>query len=163
MPGVIVVGGGLAGCGAALAATKSGAQVTLLERTDMLIGLAVRAGETSGNGNFVAQHELRLLGGGELFDALESIKLHDAVKFPDAAQHAFIYNAGLAEPLIKQIVKGAGVEVLLESRALDVKREGSRILAVKLENGTLVEGDAFVDCTGSRGGSASAPNMARDA
>ncbi|MFC1968816.1 FAD-dependent oxidoreductase, partial [Chloroflexota bacterium] len=56
---VIVVGGGLAGCGAALAARKTGAQVTLVERTDMLIGVAVRAGETRGNGHFVSQNELR--------------------------------------------------------------------------------------------------------
>ncbi len=61
---VVVVGGGLAGCGAALSAAKSGAEVTLSERTDMLIGVAVRSGEARGNGNFVAQHELRFLRGG---------------------------------------------------------------------------------------------------
>ncbi|MFC1968327.1 FAD-dependent oxidoreductase, partial [Chloroflexota bacterium] len=153
MPKVIIVGGGLAGCGAALAAAKSGARVTLLERTDMLIGVAVRSGETRGNGNFIAQHELRFLGGKELFEALETVKLHDGIKFPDVAKHTFIFHTALAEPLIKRIVKETGVEVLLESRAIDVKRNGSRIMAVKLEDGRLVEGDAFVDCTGSRGGS----------
>ena len=35
---VVVVGGGWSGCGAAIAAAKAGAQVTLLERTDMLLG-----------------------------------------------------------------------------------------------------------------------------
>ncbi|MFC1968691.1 FAD-dependent oxidoreductase [Chloroflexota bacterium] len=159
---VIVVGGGLAGCGAAMAAAKCGAEVTLIERTEMLIGVAVRSGETRGNGHFVAQHELRFLGGGELFDALESIKLHEGVKFPDAASHVFIFNTGVAESLIKRIVNEAGIEVLLERRAVDVKKEDGRILAVKLEGGSWEEGDAFVDCTGSRGGSAFAPNMARD-
>ncbi|MFC1968844.1 FAD-dependent oxidoreductase [Chloroflexota bacterium] len=152
MARVIVVGGGLAACGAALAAAKGGAEVTLLERTDMLIGVAIRAGETGGNGCFVGQHELRFLGGGELFDALESIKLHDGVKFPDAAKHSFIFNTGLAEPLIKKLVKEAGVKLFLESRVTDVEKAGSHILAVKLEDGRLMEGDAFVDCTGSRGG-----------
>src|SRR3990170_3707188 len=82
MSRVVVVGGGMAGCGAALAAAKAGAQVTLLERTDMLVGVAVRAGETNGNGWFVANQELRFLGAGELPDALQSIKLHDSVTFP---------------------------------------------------------------------------------
>ncbi len=152
MSRVVIVGGGMSGCGAALAAAKAGAQVTLLERTDMLIGVAVRAGETNGNGWFVANHELRFLGAGELPDAIKSIKLHDGVKFPDSSRHVFIYNTGRAEPLIKRIVKDAGVEVLLESRATDVKKEGGRILAVTLANGRVVEGDAFVDCTGGRGG-----------
>ena len=40
MSKVVVVGGGLAGYGAALAAVKAGARVTLLERTDMLIGVS---------------------------------------------------------------------------------------------------------------------------
>ncbi len=135
-----------------MAAAKAGAQVTLLERTDMLIGVALSAGETNGNGHFVANHELRFMGAGELPDALHSIKLHDGVQFPDSSRHAFIFNAGLAEPLIKRIVKKARVEMLLESRAVAVKKEDGRILAVKLENGRMVEGDAFVDCTGGRGG-----------
>ena len=138
MSKVVVVGGGIAGCGAALAAAKAGAQVTILERTDMLIGVAVRAGETNGNGWFVANQELRFLGAGELPDALQSIKLHDGVQVPDSSRHVFIFNVGLAEPLIKRIVKEAGVEVLLESRAIDVKKEDGRILAVTLANGRMV-------------------------
>ncbi len=153
MSKVVIVGGGLAGCGAALAAAKAGAQVTLLERTDMLIGVAISAGETNGNGNFVANNELRFLGAGELPDAFLSIKLHDRIQFPDAGRNLFLFNTGRAEPLIKKIVKGApGIEVLLETRALNVQKEDDRILAVKLENGRMVEGDAFVDCTGGRGG-----------
>ena len=34
----VVIGGGWAGCAAALTAEKAGADVTLLERTDMLLG-----------------------------------------------------------------------------------------------------------------------------
>ena len=98
MSKVVVVGGGLAGCGAALAAVKAGARVTLLERTDMLIGVAVRAGSANGNGQFVANHELRFLGAGEHPDALQSIKRHEGVEFPDSGRHVFMFNAGLAEP-----------------------------------------------------------------
>lgn len=36
---VVIIGGGWSGCAAALAARKAGAEVTLLEKTDMLLGL----------------------------------------------------------------------------------------------------------------------------
>ena len=36
---VVIIGGGWSGCAAALAARKEGAEVTLLEKTDMLLGL----------------------------------------------------------------------------------------------------------------------------
>jgi 2-polyprenyl-6-methoxyphenol hydroxylase-like FAD-dependent oxidoreductase len=36
---VVVIGGGWSGCPAGLAASKAGAEVTLLEKTDMLLGL----------------------------------------------------------------------------------------------------------------------------
>ena len=41
---VIVVGGGWAGCSAALSAKKQGADVVLLERTDMLLGTGLVGG-----------------------------------------------------------------------------------------------------------------------
>jgi len=40
MAKIVIVGGGISGCGAALTAVKAGAEVTLLERTDMLLGSA---------------------------------------------------------------------------------------------------------------------------
>ena len=45
---VVVVGGGISGCGAALTARKCGAEVTLIEKIDTLISGAKRAGEHSG-------------------------------------------------------------------------------------------------------------------
>ncbi len=56
----IVVGAGWAGCAAALAAGKQGAGVTLVERTDMLLG----AGLVEGVGNlFCAGEKAGLLVG----------------------------------------------------------------------------------------------------
>jgi hypothetical protein len=152
MPRVVIVGGGFSGCGAALAALKAGAEVIILERTDMLLGVAVRSGETGGNGWLAGRQELRSMGGGELTDVLDSLKLHSDVPFPDAAKHNYIFNTGLAEPAVRRIVEQAGAKVRFESRVIDVKKEDGRILAVKVEDGSLVEGAAFVDCTGSRGG-----------
>lgn len=153
MPKVIIAGGGIAGCAAALAARKAGAEVVLFERTDMLFGVAVRSGEVNGNGWFIGQKELRFLGGGEFFAALESLKIHDNARFPDApAGHPFIFHTGLAEPLVRKMVLGAGVEVHFETRVVDARKTGARIAAVKLTDGSWVEGGAFVDATGARGG-----------
>ncbi len=152
MTRVVVIGGGLSGCGAALAARKAGAEVILLERTDMLAGVAVRTGDTRGDGWFVAQHELRFLGGGEIFNILESIKIYEGVHFPDIEKHAFIFNTGLIEPRTREALQEAGVEVALESRVVGVMKEDGRLRAVKLGDGSLIEGEAFVDCTGTRGG-----------
>jgi hypothetical protein len=152
MPRVVVVGGGFAGCGAAIAAAKAGADVTLLERTDMLLGVAVRAGETNGNGWFVARHELRFMGGNDIFQMLDTIKLHENVHFPDGGGQSYIYHTGLAEPGLRKVVEQAGIGVRYESRVIDVEKKGGRVLSIKIEDGSRVAGDAFVDCTGTRGG-----------
>ena len=50
---VVVVGGGWSGCAAALSARKQGAEVTLLERTDMLLGTGLVGGIVQNNGRQV--------------------------------------------------------------------------------------------------------------
>ncbi|RPJ69404.1 MAG: FAD-dependent oxidoreductase, partial [Desulfobacteraceae bacterium] len=59
---VIVVGGGWAGCGASLAARNQGAEVTLLERTDMLLGTGLVGGIMRNNGRFTAAEEMIAMG-----------------------------------------------------------------------------------------------------
>ena len=39
MAKVVIIGGGWAGCAAAITARKAGAEVVILERTDLLLGL----------------------------------------------------------------------------------------------------------------------------
>ncbi|MCK4828979.1 FAD-dependent oxidoreductase, partial [bacterium] len=51
---VIVVGGGWAGCAASLSACKQGAEVVLIERTDMLLGTGLVGGIMRNNGRFTA-------------------------------------------------------------------------------------------------------------
>ncbi|MGA6925937.1 MAG: FAD-dependent oxidoreductase, partial [Desulfosarcina sp.] len=55
---IIVVGGEWSGCAAALAAIKQGADVTLIERTDMLLGTGLVGGIMRNNGRFTATEEL---------------------------------------------------------------------------------------------------------
>ena len=68
---VIIVGGGWAGCAAAAAAKKSGAEVSLHERTDMLLGTGLVGGILRNNGRFTATEEMIALGGDEIFQILD--------------------------------------------------------------------------------------------
>lgn len=147
---VIVVGGGMAGCAAAIAAAKAGAQAVLLERTDMLLASGLRAGRMDFEGKLVTAEETKTLGCGEMFEALESILLHRGNLFGE--RHGYVYNCALVEPTIRAVVEKAGVDLRMESRAVDVKKDDGRLRAVVLADKEVIEGDAFVDCTGSSGG-----------
>lgn len=67
---VIVVGAGWAGCAAGLSARKQGAEVHLLERTDMLLGTGLVGGIMRNNGRFTAAEEMLAMRGGELFGSV---------------------------------------------------------------------------------------------
>ncbi|MDP2727904.1 MAG: FAD-dependent oxidoreductase [Dehalococcoidia bacterium] len=148
---VVIAGGGMAGCAAALAAAKAGAQVTLIEKTDLLIGGGLRAGHMNIDAKLTAAEEMKALGGGDLFLALESIILHQASVWGE--KHGYTYNVSLAEPLIRGMIQKAGVTIRLESRAVNVQKDKALLRAVKLaDGGEIIEGDTFIDTSGSSGG-----------
>ncbi|MDP2728834.1 MAG: FAD-dependent oxidoreductase [Dehalococcoidia bacterium] len=151
MARVVIVGGGFAGCAAALAATKAGAKVTLIEKTDLIIGAGIRAGRMNNDGKLTAAEEMKALGGGAIFQALESIILHQAALWSDE-KHGYTYNVSKAEPLVKDMILEAGVDLRLQSRAVDVRKDKARVRAVKLADGEIIEGDVFIDTSGSSGG-----------
>ncbi|MDP2728474.1 MAG: FAD-dependent oxidoreductase [Dehalococcoidia bacterium] len=150
MAKVIVVGGGMAGCAAALSAAQAGAQTILLERTDMLLGGGIRAGRMDFEGKLTAAQEAKALGCGQFFEALESIILHRTNIIGE--KHGYVYDTTIAEPTVKDLVQRTGVEVRLVSRAVDVRKKDGHIQSVELEDGSLVEGGAFIDASGSAGG-----------
>ena len=59
---IVIVGGGWAGCAASAQAAKSGASVTLLERTDSLLGTGLVGGIIRNNGRFTATEEMAAMG-----------------------------------------------------------------------------------------------------
>ena len=65
---VIVIGGGWSGVAAAVAAKKCGADVTVVEKTDLLLGLGNVGGIMRNNGRFTAAEENIALGASELFE-----------------------------------------------------------------------------------------------
>ncbi|MEA4891020.1 MAG: FAD-dependent oxidoreductase [Peptococcaceae bacterium] len=147
---VVVVGGGWSGCGAAIAAAKAGAQVTLLERTDMLLGTGLVGGIMRNNGRFTATEEAIAMGANELFDATDATARHKNLDFP-GHKHSSLYDVAKIEPAVEHKLTEAGVDWHLEARFADVVMDGKKIKAVKTEDGTTYEADIFVDCTGTAG------------
>lgn len=147
---VVITGGGWAGVSAALRAKKAGADVVLLEKTDLLLGAGNAGGIFRNNGRFTAAEEMKALGAGELFEAMDSCALHTGVEFP-GHKHASLYDVNKIEPCVRKIVQNAGITVMLESHVMDIVKKGNEITAVILDDNTKVEGDVFIDTTGSSG------------
>ncbi|HHV19383.1 MAG TPA: FAD-dependent oxidoreductase [Thermoanaerobacterales bacterium] len=150
MPKVVVIGGGWAGSGAAISAKKAGADVVLLERTDMLLGTGLVGGIMRNNGRYTATEEMIAMGGGELFQATDRVARHSNIDFP-GHKHASLYDVALIEPTVKKVLLDLEVEVHTESRVKDVVAEGNKLLAVVTDDGRKFEGDVFVECTGTAG------------
>lgn len=173
---VVVIGGGWSGCAAALAAKKAGADVVLTEKTDLLLGLGNVGGIMRNNGRFTAAEENIALGAGELFDITDSFSRHTNVEFP-GHHHASLYDVLRVEPEVRRLLKENGIDVRMISRAVDCtvvrtsggsgdkntdadsdfrngtsyKRGTRHIESITLADGSIIEGDAFVECTGSTG------------
>ena len=150
MSKVVIIGGGWAGCAAAISASKAGAQVVILEKTDLLIGLGNVGGIMRNNGRYTACEEAMCLGASELFNLTDENSTHKNIDFP-GHNHATIYNVLKIEPPVRRLIKDMGIEVRIMSRVVDVDCEGDILKAVILEDGERIEGDSFVDTTGSSG------------
>jgi hypothetical protein len=151
---VIIVGGGWSGTAASISATKQGAEVHLLERTDMLLGTGLVGGIMMNNGRFTAAKEMVAMSGGELFQIIDQNCLHRNIEFP-GHHHASLYNVATMEPLVKMYLLNLKVAILLWTRVDDVEMEGTRIRAVVGkrygDEKIRVEGDVFIDATGTAG------------
>lgn len=150
MAKVVVIGGGWAGCAAAISAKKAGANVTILEKTDLLVGLGNVGGIMRNNGRFTACEEAIALGAKELFILTDENATHVNMDFP-GHEHATIYNVTKIEHQVRKLIRNMGIEIKFISRVVDVDSDEGKLKAVILESGERVEGDAFVDTTGSSG------------
>ncbi|MBQ9932035.1 MAG: FAD-dependent oxidoreductase [Firmicutes bacterium] len=152
---VVVIGGGWAGCAAALAARKAGAEVELLERTDLLLGLGNVGGIMRNNGRFTAAEENILLGADELFGVTDQLSRHRGLDFP-GHRHASLYDVRKVEAHVRRLLIEKGIQVRLMARATDVERgrtaNGDGLIErILLADGTPIEGEIFVEATGSTG------------
>ena len=147
---VNVVGGGWAGCAAALSAAKAGAQVSLFERTDLLLGTGLVGGIFRNNGRYTAAEEAIAMGGGDLFVAMDANSRHRGIEFP-GHKHASVYDVNTMEPLVKKILQNYGIEVKVGTRVTDIVKEGNKIDSILIEGQEHRGGDVFIDATGTAG------------
>ncbi|OPJ57253.1 FAD-dependent oxidoreductase [Alkalithermobacter paradoxus] len=150
MKKVVVIGGGWAGCAAAISAKKAGADVTLIERTDMVLGLGNVGGIMRNNGRYTAAEESILLGGRELFEITDACSRHKDIDFP-GHKHASLYDVNIIEGVVRRKLLEMKINLLLKSRVVDATLEGNTIKSVTLENGKVINGDSFVETTGTTG------------
>ena len=147
---VVIIGGGWAGCAAAVTARKAGAQVCILEKTDMLLGLGNVGGIMRNNGRYTATEENIALGAGELFEITDRLARHVNLEFP-GHHHASLYDVTRIEAYVRRFLVEIGVEVKLMSRAVDVEMDGCVMTSVILADGSKIESDVFMEGTGSTG------------
>jgi hypothetical protein len=145
---VVIIGGGWAGCAAAIVAHQLGASVNLLERTDMLLGTGLVGGIFRNNGRYTATEELTLLGN-PIFEILDQNSLHHKIEFP-GHKHASLYNVWTMEAIIREYLEKLGIDIVLSCRITDLLIEGRAIKAVySKEKDQEYHGDIFIDATGT--------------
>lgn len=150
MKKVIVVGGGWAGCAAAVSARKAGAEVTVLERTDMLLGTGLVGGIMRNNGRHTAAEEIIAMGGGDLFEICDKSARHTNIDFP-GHKHANLYDIAKTHGKVLEYVASLGIRIFFNTRITNLELYNGRILKVNAEDGGIHDGDVFVDATGTAG------------
>lgn len=161
---VVVVGGGWAGCSAAYFAAKSGADVILVERTDLLLGTGLVGGIMKNNGRLTSALEAKALGIGDIFDVVEKVTRHTNLNFP-GHKHASLYDVERIEPAIRRVLVDAGVKIKYRTLINGVSSGANGVNAVTFESPDdnspkghntkgprgIIEGDVFIDTTGTAG------------
>ncbi|AJA49219.1 hypothetical protein CPAST_c31530 [Clostridium pasteurianum DSM 525 = ATCC 6013] len=147
---IVIVGGGWSGCAAAVCAKKGGAEVTLLERTDMLLGTGLVGGIMRNNGRYTATEELIAMGGGEIFKIVDDNSKHKNIEFPGHS-HANLYDIGKTPAAVLSYLKEIGVNVVFEARMTKANMEDNSIVSVEDAKGNVYEADVFIDTTGTAG------------
>ena len=160
--GVLIVGGGIAGIAAAIAAARGGAEVTLLEREFCLGGMATLGLVTiylpldDGEGNQVifgiGEELLRLSiehGAEAMYPKawLEGGTREERIKSRFVTQ----FNPHLFALRAEKLLCELGVTILYGTLAAAVIKNGSRITGVVVENKSgrsVIECGSVVDCTG---------------
>ncbi|AOT70772.1 FAD-dependent oxidoreductase [Geosporobacter ferrireducens] len=150
MTKIVVIGGGWAGCAAAVSAAKAGAQVTLLERTDMLLGTGLVGGIMRNNGRFTATEELIAMGGGDLFQICDQHSRHKNISFP-GHDHVNLYDIADTHGAVLGHLQHLDVHIVFESRVNKAVMQEKQITAVEDQSGRVFHGDTFIDTTGTAG------------
>lgn len=146
---IIVIGAGWAGVSAAYEARKLGADVTLIEKTDMLLGTGLVGGIMRNNARYTALEELKYMGAHEFVKLIDNTCIHKNIDFP-GHKHASLYDVTKIENIIKNKLLDIGVNIVTKERITKLNLDNKKIISVESKN-NIYNGDVFIDATGSAG------------
>lgn len=144
---VLIVGGGPAGIGAAIAAARQGAKTLLIERFGCFGGMMTTAGVES-----VAwwRHERTVEAGGIARELEETAKAMGATA-PEPQSVSQAINAERFKLVVDEVLEEAGVERLLHILAAGVIKEGAELKGIITESKSgrqAILAKVIIDCTG---------------
>ena len=151
MKDVVVVGGGLTGVLAAVAAARAGASVSLLERGGFLGGAGTMSLPIQG---YVDCNGVQIVRGlaQEFYDRLLAYKGAYPKFIPCEMHNPFlIIDPEMVKLVCLEMVLEAGVDLHLHTWSVAVQHDQGRLQAVIVENKSgrqAVSGKIFIDCTG---------------
>lgn len=102
------------------------------------------------NGRYTAAEELIALGCGDLIKITDRNAIHSNIDFP-GHKHASLYNVNKIEGEVSKYLKSLNIELMMESRVNDINFDGQKIKGVYLSDGTYINGDVFIETTGTTG------------
>jgi len=134
---VIVYGGTPSGIVAAVAASRNGAAVTLIEQTKHVGGM-----NTSGIGTAETEHMIE-----ETICGLPLEFYTRMGKYYGSGKPAFYFESHVAEQVFLEMLAEANVKLIFEGLADKVVKNDSYIQSLLLTNGKIISGDVFIDAT----------------
>ena len=154
---VVVVGGGVSGCAAAIASARAGAKTILIERFGVLGGMMNVSGPPGWSFSLLWNNRGEQIIAGILEETHHRLeKEGHALPYPKPEDRYFMYSYAFVDPdwwglLIFQMMTENKVELLLHSLAVDVVKEGDAVKGVIVENTSgrmAVMGKVIIEATG---------------
>lgn len=137
---IAVLGGGMSGASAAIAAARSGARVLLIERFAIAGGMLT----TGGVSNFCGQ----MTGQGEVFDAIVSdLRAWNAI----GHERPSVFHYEILAIVLQEMLLKHNVKVLFHTTFVDAREQEGRIteIIVRGKSGPeAVRAHHFIDCSG---------------
>ncbi len=154
---VVVVGGGVSGCAAAISAARTGAKVILIETLGILGGMMNVSGPPGWAFSHLWNEKGEQIIGGlveETHHRLE--KEGHALPYPKPADRNYNNAYSFVDPdwwglLIFEMIRESGVELLMHSMAVEPVKKGNKVTGVVVENTSgrmAVMGKVVIEATG---------------
>ena len=149
---VIVAGGGMAGCAAAIASARIGCRTLLIERNQCLGGAATMRNVSCWCGLYTLGKPPKQVVRGIADEILAAQKALGGLGKITSFRGVYVpFDPESLKVVLDKLVVSAGVEVCLGAFVFESRRDGDCLVDVKIASHGGVEtinGQAFVDCTG---------------